>query len=181
MIVGTVGSFTVSKSPDVYIKVARRVLDQNSNVRFLHVGNGPLRERVQQISQELNVEPYVLFLGSRSDVPDILRALDIFTLTSSNEGTPNVVMEAMATALPCVVTDIGDCKDLVPHGQTGFLAPVGAVEALADHILCLANDVELRRAQGEAGYQRIQSYDVQKMAEQYRILYDEVMTGVKQI
>lgn len=180
VVVGTVGSFSPAKSPEVYMRVIRRVLDQNPNVRFIHAGGGKLREQIEQISRELKIDSCIQFLGPRSDVPDVLRALDIFILSSSSEGTPNVVMEAMATALPCVVTDVGDCRDVVEHGQTGFVAPIGDVEALANHILCLAQDSELRRAQGKAGYDRIQPFDVHKMAKQYQDLYRELMTGVKQ-
>ncbi|MBI5668001.1 MAG: glycosyltransferase [Chloroflexi bacterium] len=180
VIVGTVGRLSSSKSPETFLQVARRVLDRNPTVRFLHAGDGPLREQVEHLRHALNLDGCVQFLGSRSDVPEILRTLDIFVLTSSNEGTPNVVMEAMATALPCVVTDTGDCKEIVTHGQTGFVAAVNDVEALTEHILCLANDAQLRRAYGAAGCQRIQAFGVQQMAEQYQQLYHEVMTGVKQ-
>ncbi|MBZ0294178.1 MAG: glycosyltransferase [Anaerolineae bacterium] len=176
VVVGTIGALARRKAPEVFVQVARKIIDQNPNVRFLHAGDGPLREAVEQQVRELNLEPYMHFLGSRSDVPEVLRALDILLMTSRNEGTPNAVMEAMATALPCVVTDIGDCKALVVEGATGFVAPIGDVNCLTDYVMRLVNDPNLRQSMGRAGYDRIQNYDVQKMAQQYGDLYQEVFS-----
>jgi glycosyltransferase involved in cell wall biosynthesis len=175
VIVGSVGALAERKSPDDFVRVARRVIDQNPEIRFVHAGDGPLRETVHALSRELNVDEKILFLGSRRDVPDILRTFDIMLMTSSNEGTPNAVMEAMATALPSVVTDVGDCKELVFKGETGYIAPVGDVEGLAQHVLRLADDTALRQQMGRTGYERIQGYDVHQMAQQFRSLYEEVL------
>jgi len=177
VIVGSVGALAARKSPDVLVRVARAAIDQNPNVRFVHAGDGPLRDSIHQMSRELGLDSHILFLGSRSDVPEILRALDILLMTSGNEGTPNAVMEAMATALPCVVTDTGDCKAVVAHGNTGFVAPVGDVNCLADYTLKLANDPQLRGQMGHAGYQRVQSYSVREMAKQYQALYQDALTA----
>jgi glycosyltransferase involved in cell wall biosynthesis len=177
IIVGTVGALARRKSPEVYVRVARKVIDQNPNVRFLHAGDGPLRESVENLVHELGLEPYIRFMGSQSDIPNVLRTLDILLMTSSNEGTPNAVMEAMATALPCVVTDIGDCKTLVMENQAGFVAPIDDIQCLVDYTLRLVRDKSLRQSMGRAGYEHIQSYAVQKMAQQYGDLYREVMTG----
>lgn len=175
VVIGTVGALAARKSPDVYMRVIRRVIDENPNVRFAHAGDGPLREGIHALSKELKLDDHLVFLGSRGDVPNVLRALDVFVMTSSNEGTPNAAMEAMATRLPCVVTDIGDCKELVLEGKTGFVAPVGDVDCLAQHMLRLAGDATLRDQLGRAGYERIQGYDVNSMAEQFRKLYQDVL------
>jgi glycosyltransferase involved in cell wall biosynthesis len=175
VIVGTVGALAARKSPDVLVRVARRVLDQTDNVRFVHAGDGNLREATHALARELGMDEHILFLGSRDDVPRVLQALDVFVMTSSNEGTPNAAMEAMACGLPCVLTDTGDCKDLVAEGETGFVASVGDVEALAGYILRLAGDAPLRRRLGDAGHTRVQAYDVHTMAQQYAALYDELM------
>jgi glycosyltransferase involved in cell wall biosynthesis len=177
VIVGSVGALAHRKAPDVLVRVARAVIDQNPDVRFVHAGDGPLRESIHQMVRELGVDSHILFLGSRSDVPDVLRSLDILLMTSSNEGTPNAVMEAMATALPCVVTDTGDCKTVVQHGETGFVAPVGDVNCLAEYTVKLANDPHLRTQMGRAGYERVQSYRVQEMAKQYQALYQDALAA----
>jgi glycosyltransferase involved in cell wall biosynthesis len=175
IIVGTVGALAVRKSPDVFVQVARRVIDQCPDVRFIHAGDGPLRERIHNLSHEMGLDSHLHFLGSRADVPDVLRAMDIFILTSSNEGTPNAAMEAMATDLPCIATDTGDCKVLIVEGKTGLIAPVGDVEQLAGHVLRLIGDATLRRSMGQSGYERIQDYSVHKMAQRYQDIYQEVL------
>ena len=177
VIVGTVGALAERKWPEQFVEVARRVLDQTGSVRFVHAGDGDLREKVQQLSRDLGVDQYMRFLGARRDVPAVLQAFDIFLMTSRNEGTPNAAMEAMATGLPCVLTDIGDCRELIVEGETGFIAPVGDADQLARYVLQLAADPALRQRMGQAGYARIQDYDVHKMAAQYRDLYREILTG----
>jgi glycosyltransferase involved in cell wall biosynthesis len=176
LIIGTVGALAKRKSPEVFVRVAKQVIDQNPNVRFLHAGGGSLQETVEQLVHELGIEDYIHFLGSRSDIPEVLRAFDILLMTSSNEGTPNAVMEAMATALPSVVTDIGDCKVLVEGNESGFVAPIGDVDCLTDYVMRLVRDENLRQTMGRAGYDHIQNYDVEKMAQQYGDLYREVLT-----
>lgn len=177
VIIGTVGALAPRKSPDVFVRTARRILDQTDAVRFVHAGEGSLRESTHTLARELGVADHICFLGPRSDVPAVLQALDVFMMTSSNEGTPNAAMEAMATALPCVLTDIGDCRDLLRDGETGLIAPVGDVEALASHALRLVNDADLRQHMGQAAYADIQAYDVRKMVEQYHALYAEMLTS----
>ncbi|MBZ0292920.1 MAG: glycosyltransferase [Anaerolineae bacterium] len=175
VIIGTVGALAARKSPEVFVRVARRLLDQTDDVRFVHAGDGNLRESTHALAQALGVADRICFLGSRSDVPAVLQALDIFLMTSSNEGTPNAAMEAMATGLPCVLTDIGDCRDLMGEGELGYVAPVSDVEALANHALRLVQDANLRQRMGEAAHAAVQAYDVQKMADQYGDLYAEML------
>jgi glycosyltransferase involved in cell wall biosynthesis len=175
LIVGTIGALADRKSPETFVQVAARILKDYEHVRFIHAGDGPLKGMVEHLSQELAIRESILFLGPRRDAPDVLRAMDIFLLTSRNEGMPNVVMEAMATALPCVVTDIGDCKDLVLDGETGYVVPVGDVIRLSERVRDLIENESIRHAMGQQGHQIIQAYDVHKMAEQYRLLYDEVL------
>ncbi len=171
VIVGSIGALADRKSPETFMKVAARVINQCDRVRFIHAGDGPLKPVVESLRQELGIKEALHFLGSRRDTPEVFRAMDVFLLTSRYEGMPNVIMEAMASALPCVVTDIGDCKELVHDGATGYVAPVGDVELLADRVLRLVHDEPLRRALGRRGYEQIQDYDVHKMVDQYKDIY----------
>lgn len=102
----------------------------------------------------------VRFLGYRSDVPDILRAADIFTLPSHREGMPRSVIEAMMVALPVVGTDIRGTREEVLPGETGILVPVGDAAALAEALNRLVADEALRRRWGAAGRERaLKLYD----------------------
>jgi glycosyltransferase involved in cell wall biosynthesis len=178
LVVGTVGSLTPIKSPDVFVRTAARVVQRHPDVGFVHVGDGPLRDEMISLTRQLNVEDSVLFLGQHEDVPLLLASMDVFTLTSNSEGLPNAVMEAMAAGLTCVATDAGGCKELVRDGETGFVVPVGNEQGLADRILRLLQDEDLREEMGERGRMYMQEFDVHRMAERYRRLYSQVVDGV---
>ena len=177
VIVGTVGALAERKAPEVFVQVARAVTAQTDTVRFVHTGAGHLRGMVEGLAREMNVTDKILFLGSRQDVPQVLQAFDVFLMTSRNEGTPNAALEAMATGLPCVLTDTGDCRDLIDEGVSGMIAPVGDVNALAGHVLRLADDTALRQRMGQVAQQRVQPYAVQTMAAAYGALYEEMLRG----
>ncbi len=177
VIIGMVCGLRPKKAPETFLRVAKGVLNQNPDVRFVHVGDGPLRDEVARLSRDLGVQEFVLFMGERNDVPELLRAMDIFILTSRNEGAPNAVMEAMAAALPCVATDAGDCAELIGDGETGFVVPIDDEERLVDRLLRLVPDAELRQSMGMRGQARIQAFDLCRMAEQYRELYCRILNG----
>ncbi len=96
----------------------------------------------------------VIFAGFRSDMADVYGALDVFVLASHREGFPRVAMEAAASRLPIVATDIRGCRQVVEHGVTGLLVPLGSVAALRSAILRIVSDASLRRAMGEAAQRR---------------------------
>ena len=175
IIVGTVGSLLSKKSPDVFVRVARQVIDACPDARFLHVGTGPLLPAVETLRNELGLSEYLHFAGMRTDVPHLLQAFDIFLMTSRNEGMPNAAMEAMAMSLPCVVTDAGDSREVVRDGETGFVVPIGDTEALSAHIIRLINDEALRQTLGQRGHTIIQDFSVERMAERYSQLYASLL------
>jgi len=174
-VVGTVGSLTPVKAPEVLVRVAAQVLARCPEARFVHIGEGPLKDKVKALSRELGIQDSLLFLERRQDIPRLLAAMDVFVLTSRSEGMPNAVMEAMATGLPCVVTDAGGCRELVRDGETGFVVPVGDEEGLAERILRLLRDEAMRRRMGLKGRERVQGFDVHRMAEEYKQLYQKVL------
>jgi glycosyltransferase involved in cell wall biosynthesis len=176
IIIGAVCNLYPIKEPETYVRVAKHVLDHYPEARFLHVGDGPLRPVVEGLARDLGVQESICFLGLRHDVPELLRMMDIFVLTSRSEGMPNAAMEAMAADLPCVVTDAGDCKELVCDGETGFVVPTGDEEKLGDRILELLQDEALRRRMGLKGRERVQAFDVHRMVEQYKKLYRQVLS-----
>jgi glycosyltransferase involved in cell wall biosynthesis len=101
-----------------------------------------------------------------------LRSADIFVLTSNIEGSPNAIREAMACGLPCVTTDAGGCSEMVVHGETGMVVPVGDVDAMAVSVLQLLNQSESRRVMGRNGRLQLEKESgLETMIEQYRTLY----------
>jgi glycosyltransferase involved in cell wall biosynthesis len=176
-VVGTVGSLFPVKAPETFVRVAAQVLARRPETLFVHVGDGPLRERMKVVGQQLGVQDSLLFLGERQDVPQLLAAMDVFVSTSHSEGMPNAVMEAMAAGLPCVVTDAGGCRELVVDGHTGFVVPLCDEEALVDRILRLLENAAMRRQMGFSGRNRIEAFDAIRMAKKYEKVYQQVLAG----
>lgn len=175
LVVGTVASLSHVKAPEIFVRAAHRVLTQNQSIRFIHIGDGPLRSEIEALSCKLGIQESLLFLGERQDVHKLLKIMDIFVLTSRLEGMPNAIMEAMASRLPCVVTNAGDSALLVSDNESGYVVPVDNEDLLAEKIIHLAKNTDLRVSMGENGYKRILAYDVFKMAQQYDDLYRDIL------
>jgi glycosyltransferase involved in cell wall biosynthesis len=122
------------------------------------VGSGPLESELRRQTAELGLSDHVEFLGQLAPENAVgrLREADVFVLTSVNEGMPRAVMEAMASGLPVAGTDANGTRDLVVHGETGYLTPVGDSHALADALERLVRDEALRTSFGRAGRARIE-------------------------
>jgi len=145
-------------------------------LRYLIVGDGPERQSIEALIDQLDLQGIVQVLGSRDDVAEILAASDIFLLTSITEGIPLTLIEAMATGLPCVATDVGGVAEVVIEKETGLLAPEQDSTALARHIRRLANEPALRRELGAAGKRRArEKFDERQMQAAFVKLYQEVL------
>jgi glycosyltransferase involved in cell wall biosynthesis len=175
LVVGTVGSLVSEKSPEVFIRAAATIMSEHPEVRFVHIGEGPLKLEMEALTRELGIRDRLQFLGQRDDVPKLLAEMDMFVLTSKTEGLPNAIMEAMAAGLPCVATDAGGCRELVHEGETGFVVPIGDEIKVVERILLLLRNKELRRTMGLKGKEAMVNFDVRRMAEQYRLLYTQIM------
>ncbi|MBI3506511.1 MAG: glycosyltransferase family 4 protein [Proteobacteria bacterium] len=124
----------------------------------------PIRESIASVEADPATKAHVRFLGYRADVPDLLRAADIFTLPSHREGMPRSILEAMLAGLPVVATDIRGSREEVIDGLTGLLVPVRDPAALGTALAKLAADPALRAAMGKAGLERARElYDERKV------------------
>lgn len=117
------------------------------------VGDGAYGSKLEAWVQSEDLASRVFLVGARphDEVPQWLRAADVFVLASHNEGLPNVVLEAMACGLPVVATDVGGTSEAVSHGRTGLLVPAGDVQRLAQALDRLLGDAEERERMGQAG------------------------------
>jgi glycosyltransferase involved in cell wall biosynthesis len=146
-----VGSLIRRKGIDVLLQVAERVFKEQPDVVFVVIGDGPLRNRFEAISnrRDLNVQ----FLGrvGRNTVIRWLSKASILLLPSYSEGLPTVSIEALASEVPVVATDVGGIPEVVIDGQTGYLFPSGDVQLCAEKVLKLLNNERLRRQMGRQG------------------------------
>lgn len=143
---------------------------------FAFAGTGAEQATLQREAAMLGITDRVLFLGHRTDVPDLLAAADVFVLASSNEGLPLALLEATAAGIPVVASDIGGNRDVVTDGATGLLVPAGDSHALAGAINRLVQDPAFARRLGAAGAARFEErYTAAAMARGVERVYREVL------
>lgn len=179
-VVGTVGRLQAVKDQVLLVRALARALAQQpsarSRLRLVVVGDGPLRGELQQAVDQAKLADVAWLAGERSDVPDWLRALDLFVLPSRSEGISNTILEAMASGLPVIATRVGGNPELVDAPSTGSLVPAGDEAALAEAILAALSDPARARAQGAAGRRRIeQRFSLDAMVASYESMYERLL------
>lgn len=152
LVVGLVARLSEQKAPQYFIEAAKIILKQKEHVTFIIVGEGPLQEHLLEL---IGTESKINILGARSNVPEILSVLDVFALSSIYEGLGRAMTEAMASKKPVVVPDINGIPEVVTDGETGLLFKPKDSAELAEKILLLLNDANLRIKLGENAYNRV--------------------------
>jgi glycosyltransferase involved in cell wall biosynthesis len=149
-----------------FLEMAATVSCVYADARFLVVGDGWLRPKLERLARELGVHQRVLFVGERRDIPDLLSAMTVFVMSSLYEGGPYTVLEAMAAARPVVATPVGLVPDLIRDGETGLIAPIGDSYGLAHAVLRLLEDAPLRERVRSAGYEAVRArYGADRMVD----------------
>ena len=175
-VVGSVGRFVPIKGYRYFLEAAKEILDQQSDVLFLLVGDGPLEEELKAFAEALGIAPRAVFAGYRADVAKMIALMDVFVLPSLNEGMGKVVVEAMAEGKPVVATKVGGVPELVLDNLTGILCPPKDSFAMAEAILKLLRNKELARKMGAEGRKRVYPrYDAKVMVEKIERLYGNLM------
>jgi glycosyltransferase involved in cell wall biosynthesis len=173
-VIGTVGRLNWAKDQAGLIRAFRRVHEQAPETALVLIGDGELRETLRQCAITEGVDRHVHFLGDRNDVRELLQGLDIFVLSSLSEGYSMALLEASATALPIVATNVGGNGEIVRHGATGTLVPAAEPIALADAILTLLREPNQAMAFGQAARAWVEQHgSLDAMAMQYAQLYDD--------
>jgi len=174
-----VSNFYPYKGHAELVEAAARVLTAFPNVLFLLVGrdSGTL-EATRTRVRERGIEGSVRFLGSRADVPNLLRASDLFVHPSREEGFSNAILEAMAAGLPVVACDVGGNPEAVVDGETGRLVPPRDPERFACGMVELIADESKRKIFGEAGQRRAsERFSLDRMVGEMESLYESLARG----
>jgi glycosyltransferase involved in cell wall biosynthesis len=175
-LIGAVGRLWPQKRIKDLIWAADLLKVIRDDVHLLIIGEGPLRDKLERFRSQVRIEDKVHFLGHRSDVPRLLPHFDVLWLASGYEGLPNVVMEAMAAGVPPVVSDIPGNRDLVEHGESGYLAPVGDRAGFARWTQKLLEDPVLASQIGQSARRRIESeFTIERMVKRHAALYHELL------
>src|ERR1700687_1563750 len=171
-----VARFAPQKNHALLLKALAQGPASDPKAHLVLVGEGALREQLEQQAKNLGLAGQAHFLGLRTDIPDVLGAMDVFVLTSDYEGTPLSVMEAMASGLPVVCTAAGGVPDLFEAGKEGFLVQPGDVKDLSDALELLLRDSDVRKSLGMAAARRARkNYDVPRMVQAYEELYENLV------
>jgi len=144
--IGIVGRLVPVKNHKMLLRVAQKI-----KAKFIIIGDGELRQELENYAKELGIEDIIEFRGWVKDVAEIYRDLDIVVLTSLNEGTPVSIIEAMAAARPVVATEVGGVRDIMQDAKSGYLVESGDHEGFTERLADLVKDREKRVRFGECG------------------------------
>lgn len=142
--VGMISCFKPQKAPQDFIRLAFLVKQSMPCVKFILVGDGVLRARVQAAVNKFNLQKNVILTGWRRDIQRILSAIDVFALTSLWEGLPVTVLEAIVASIPVIATNTGGIEELIIDGKTGFLVLPRDTRGMAEKLILLLKDADLR-------------------------------------
>ncbi len=170
-VVGTVTRLSPQKAPQDFIVAASLVAKAVPTTRFIVVGDGPLRGEIEELIEKLDLANNIVLTGLRRDVPQLLKAFDVFVLSSLWEGLPRVLPQAMAAGLPIVATMADGNAEAIEDGINGFLVPAGDRAALADKTLQLLRDMDGAEQMGIAGQRKVPAFGAKKMVEDMEKLY----------
>ncbi|MEZ5358265.1 MAG: glycosyltransferase [Candidatus Zixiibacteriota bacterium] len=175
-VLGCVASFNPVKDHATILDAFKLIKESYDDVVLSFIGDGPLREKIEEKIKTLGLQGSVFLTGKREDVPDLLRLMDIFLLFSLSEGTSMSVAEAMASGLAVVVTDVGGNPSLVDDGTNGLLVKPQQPQQMAEAVLSLLKDDARRQTFGNEAVEKVKrSYSVRAMADKYSKIYREIL------
>ena len=179
-LIGAVGRLSPIKNQPLLARAFVRALELSpearSHLRLVIAGSGPLRSAVEQVLHEGGVDELAWLASDRTDVPDFMRGLDAFVLPSLAEGISNTILEAMASALPIVATDVGGNAELLEDGVTGRLVPSLDVDTMARVLLDDFRNPAAARERGRRARVEVERrFSLDRMVSAYGDLYDRLL------
>lgn len=164
------------KDHETFLRAAARMRSEVPHSTFVVAGEGKLMPSLQEFAARLGLAHDVFFLGRCERIAELLSISDVCVLSSRAEGFSNSILEYMAAARPCVVTDVGGAREAVAEGETGYIVPAGDDEGMANRITQLLRDPKLARSMGERGKQKVaQNFSCSAQLERTLALYDSLL------
>ena len=166
-----------NKNQQLLISVANNLRSKIPNIKLLLAGSGPLEDKYRSEVKKLNLSGNIEILGFRKDIKNLLMLSDIVVASSKREGLPVNIMEAMATGLPLVVTNVRGHKDLVNNEENGYVIELGNIEEFTDSIEKLFKDDELRKRFATKGIELVQKYSLENVLQEMQEIYMSYLGG----
>lgn len=174
-LVGMVGRLVSAKNFDLFIRSAKRVIDSGMKAKFVLIGDGPLRAKLQKTAAELWLTEQVIFTGFRKDALDIISILDVFVLCSKSETFPLALIEAMSLKKPVIATNVGGVPEIIDHMVNGWLCRSGDEVSLANSIIYLLGDEKKARELGNRAHQKVMAnFNLRTMTDKLLKVYYEL-------
>ncbi len=180
IVIGTVGRLQPVKDQlnlvRAFLLLLKREPGLASRLRLVIIGDGPLWREAQSLLEQADAAHLAWLPGERDDIPELLRAMDVFVLPSLAEGISNTLLEAMASGLPVIATRVGGNAELVVEGVTGTLVPAAQPQALADALARYVAAPALLRRHGLAGRERVErEFSMETMVARYVDNYERLL------
>ncbi|MGC9195020.1 MAG: glycosyltransferase [Syntrophobacteraceae bacterium] len=177
-VVGTVGGLRPPKNHQMFLRAAQRLKHHIPRLHFVIVGDGELRGQMEQTIKASDLGAVVTLTGKRGDIPRVLKALDLFAMTSLSEGLPNAVMEAMSAGLPIIATNVGGIPELLTDGVDGLLIENDDLEGLVSAIEFAVLNPEFCHRLGRRARQSVTGrFSIETMSELTSRVYEELLSG----
>lgn len=182
LVLGSVGRLDKQKRPWEVVSVFAELKQMFPTLSLVLVGTGPLEQELRHQAKELGVSESIIFTGFQTAVENLFPAFDLFVLLSRNEGFGTVTVEAMASAVPVVATDVPGTRDILGGGEGGFLVPLEDRRAAVDACVRFLGDNSLRSQMGTAAREEaVHHYGQHKWETRILAFYDKVLNGVRSV
>jgi glycosyltransferase involved in cell wall biosynthesis len=178
IVIGITANLTPFKDHDTFLRGAKIIHQAMPQTRFAVLGDGPLRKNIGNMAKELGMENVVTFFGHQRDIASYISCFDVACQCSTiTEGCSNATLEAMALGKPVVITNVGGNREIVKHGENGFLVAVHNPEELADSVLnCLRHPDWARDIGQRARKTILERFNLAAMVRNYEQLYEQAMS-----
>lgn len=174
MLIANISAIAPHKDYETFLHTAKLVTDMRSDCHFLIVGDGELRDDIQDLSKSLNLTNVVTFTGFRNDIPQLFRELTLFLITSDTEGLGTTVIDALCNGIPVIATKAGGIPELVRNEEEGFLCAIGDAKCLAEKVTLLLEREDLRKEMREKSISRSEHFTYQEMGAGVLAVYRRV-------
>lgn len=175
MLIGNTSALETHKDYYTFIDTIKNIAAKDINVIGFIIGQGSMLPELKKYASDAGVASRIIFTGFRTDVADCLSGLDVFLMTSLTEGLGTSVLDAFAAGVPVVATRAGGIPEMVIHGVTGMLAPLQDSQTLADYILRLIHDHELKKTIVLRARDKVQEFTKENTAKKTLEVYRQVL------
>lgn len=178
IIIGTVGSLNIQKDTATLIKAMPRVMAKIPKAKLVIVGSGPLKHKLQKLTQKLGINQNIIFTGAMKEVSGILQIFTAFVLPSRSEAFGICILEAMKAKVPIIATRVGGIPEIITNNRNGILVEAGDSKILASSIVRLINDRKLQQKFIKAGEETVRNFSINKMVRAIAKVYKDLLKKV---